>query len=90
HNGTISAYSVALDGTLSLLAPAAQATVTTGNTDLALGGSTLYIGDAPGVDATTISPAGTLSSATTAVTGLPAGTFGLAAVSTPAFAGNHG
>jgi len=84
HNGTISAYTVAPDGTLSLVAPAAQATVAAGNTDVAIGGSTLYIGDAPGVDASTISPAGALGAPTVAASGLPAGTFGLAATPTPA------
>ena len=84
HNGTISAYTVAPDGTLSLVAPAAQATVAAGNTDVAIGGSTLYIGDAPGVDASTISPAGTLGAPTVAAGGLPAGTFGLASTPTPA------
>ncbi|MBO0692490.1 MAG: beta-propeller fold lactonase family protein, partial [Acidimicrobiaceae bacterium] len=84
HSGNVSAYTVARDGTLSLLPPAAQTSPGAGDTDLAIGGSTLYIGDDPNVDASTISPAGLLGPSTTAASGLPAGTFGLAATSTPA------
>lgn len=85
HNGTVSAYTVAADGTLSLRPPAVQAALTPGNSDLAIGGSTLYIGDPPGIDASSVTPAGTLGASSVAASGLPAGTFGLAATSTPGF-----
>lgn len=80
HSGTISAYTVASNGTLSLLSPAVQASPGVGDTDLAVAGnSNLYISDQPNFDASAISPSGTLSPSVTVASGLPIGTFGLAA-----------
>ena len=80
HSGTVSAYTVAPDGTLSLLSPAVQASPGAGDTDLAVAGnSTLYISDQPDVDASTITPSGSLDPSGPVVTGDLAGTFGLAA-----------
>jgi hypothetical protein len=81
HNGTVSAYGVAPSGALTLVNPAVQANVAVGDTDLAIAGSSsLYISDQPDFDAATISPtSGTLGPVAQVASGLPAGTFGLAA-----------
>jgi 6-phosphogluconolactonase (cycloisomerase 2 family) len=80
HSGNVSAYTVAPNGSLSLLSPAVQTSVNVGDTDLAVAGnSTLYISDQPNFDASTITPSGALSPSAVAASGLPAGTFGLAA-----------
>jgi 6-phosphogluconolactonase (cycloisomerase 2 family) len=83
HSGTVSAYAVAHNGVLTLLLPAVQASPGIGDTDLAVGAnSTLYISDQPNFDASTISPSGDLNPSATVASGLPAGTFGLAATAT--------
>ena len=82
HSGTVSAYSVSSAGTLGLLNPDVQASPGVGDTDLAVSGSSLLIADNLGIDASGISASGTLGPSTPLVTGLPAGTFGLAATGT--------
>ncbi len=84
HSGTVSAYSVSASGTLGLLNPDVQANPGIGDTDIAVAGSSLFISDNAGIDASGISGSGTLSPSTPLVTGLPAGSFGLAAI------GGHG
>jgi 6-phosphogluconolactonase (cycloisomerase 2 family) len=80
HSGTISAFWVSPGGALSLISPAVQASPGVGDTDLAVGGdSSLYISDQPDFDASTISASGTLSPSAIEASGLPNGTFGLAA-----------
>jgi 6-phosphogluconolactonase len=86
HSGTISAFLVGPDGTLALVSPAVQATPGVADTDLAVGAnSTLYISDQPNFDASAIWPGGRLSPSTAVVSGLPAGTFGLAATGPTGF-----
>jgi 6-phosphogluconolactonase len=87
HSGTISFYTVAPNGTLTLQNPAIAADPGIADTDIAVGGhdSTLYISDQPNFDASAISPSGSLGPSTPVVTGLPAGTFGLAATNAPGF-----
>jgi 6-phosphogluconolactonase len=86
HSGTVSAYDIAPSGTLALLPPAVQANPGIADTDLAIAGnSNLYISDQPDFDASAISPAGSLSPSVTVASGLPTGTFGLAATSSAGF-----
>ena len=84
HSGTVSAYSESATGSLGLLNPDVQASPGAGDTDIAVSGSSLFIADNLGIDASGISGSGTLGPSTPLVTGLPAGTFGLAAT------GGHG
>lgn len=80
HSGTVSAYSVAPNGTLRLLGPAVQATPGVGDTDVAVAGnSTLYVADQPDLDASAIHRTGDLAPSEPVVTGDLAGAFGLAA-----------
>lgn len=86
HSGTVSAYDIAPNGTLTLVNPAVQATVNVGDTDLAVAGNgNLYISDQPSFDGSAIGATGQLSPAIPVVTGLPTGTFGLAATGTSTF-----
>ncbi len=80
HSGTVSSYTVSAGGTLTLVNPAVQASPGAGDTDLAVGAnSQLYISVQPQIAASAINPGGTLQASTPVVSGLPAGTFGLAA-----------
>jgi 6-phosphogluconolactonase (cycloisomerase 2 family) len=82
HSGTVSSISVAPNGTLALI-NAVAATTGGVDTDLVVGGNnSLYVSDQPNFESSTISAPGALSTPIDAVTGLPTGTFGLAA-STP-------
>jgi 6-phosphogluconolactonase len=85
HSGTISAYTVAPNGTLSLLSPAVQASPGVGDTDLAVTNSSLYISDQPDFDVSAITPSGSLSPSVPVASALPAGTFGLAATDSTGF-----
>jgi 6-phosphogluconolactonase len=83
HSGTISAYAIAGNGTLTLLLPAVQASTTVaGDTDIAVAGnSTLYTSVQPNVLASRVLPGGDLGPISTVASGFPTGTFGLAATS---------
>jgi 6-phosphogluconolactonase (cycloisomerase 2 family) len=86
HSGNISAFWVAPNGTLTLIDPNPQTSLGVPDTDLAVGGnSSLYVSDQPAFDSSVISPTGTLSPASAVVSGLPAGTFGLAATTPTGF-----
>jgi 6-phosphogluconolactonase (cycloisomerase 2 family) len=86
HSGNISAFWVSPGGTLSLINPNPQTSPGVADTDLAVGGNSgLYISDQPNFDSSVIAPSGTLSPSITAVSGLPAGTFGLAATAPTGF-----
>jgi 6-phosphogluconolactonase len=81
HSGTVSFYSVAPDGTLTLNNPAIATNPGPGDTDLAVSGhnTNLNIFDGNHIDTAAIAPNGTLGASNPAIVGLAAGTEGLAA-----------
>jgi 6-phosphogluconolactonase len=82
HSGTVSFYSVASNGTLTLNSPAVQTTPGIPDTDLALTGhdSQLDVLVGAQVDAAAVSSSdGSLGTSNPTITGLPTGTDGLAA-----------